>query len=187
MCPSPSARPEESREAAPHTRFRGGTGLVSTASDYLHFAMMMLGNGVLEGTRILSRKTLELMTANHLRPERMPYEIQGMYSPRGALRAGSTDDHESRPVADTGVGRCVRLVRRSQHPLLGGSAGAADRDPDGSVPAEWVPRDRERLSRGGLSGHRGLAVLARPQPTISLPAARLLGCMLTHRDTPTPF
>jgi CubicO group peptidase (beta-lactamase class C family) len=75
------ARPEESREASPHSVFRGGHGLVSTAADYLRFAQMMLGNGALYGTRILSRKTVELMTTNHLPPNLMPYELQGMYSP----------------------------------------------------------------------------------------------------------
>jgi CubicO group peptidase (beta-lactamase class C family) len=75
------ARPEESREAAPHSVFRGGNGLVSTAADYTRFAQMLLGNGELEGTRILSRKTVELMTTNHLPPNLMPYELQGMYSP----------------------------------------------------------------------------------------------------------
>jgi CubicO group peptidase (beta-lactamase class C family) len=44
----------------------GGGGLVSTAHDYLRFCRMLLGGGELEGARILSRKTLELMTSNHL-------------------------------------------------------------------------------------------------------------------------
>ena len=44
----------------------GGGGLVSTAADYLRFARMLAGGGELEGTRILSRKTLDLMTRNHL-------------------------------------------------------------------------------------------------------------------------
>ena len=38
-------------------------GMVSTASDYLRFAQMMLGGGDLDGARIVSRKTVELMTA----------------------------------------------------------------------------------------------------------------------------
>jgi CubicO group peptidase (beta-lactamase class C family) len=48
------------------TFFGGGGGLVSTAADYLRFCRMLLDGGTLEGTRILGRKTLELMTANHL-------------------------------------------------------------------------------------------------------------------------
>jgi CubicO group peptidase (beta-lactamase class C family) len=44
----------------------GGGGLVSTADDYLRFAQMMLNGGSLDGVRILSPKTVELMTTNHL-------------------------------------------------------------------------------------------------------------------------
>ena len=44
----------------------GGGGLVSTAHDYLRFARMLLGKGELDGVRMVSRKTLELMTRNHL-------------------------------------------------------------------------------------------------------------------------
>ena len=44
----------------------GGGGLVSTAADYLRFCRMLLGGGSLDGVRILGRKTLELMTRNHL-------------------------------------------------------------------------------------------------------------------------
>jgi CubicO group peptidase (beta-lactamase class C family) len=47
----------------------GGGGLVSTASDYIRFCQMMLNGGELEGTRLLGRKTVELMTANHLPKE----------------------------------------------------------------------------------------------------------------------
>lgn len=44
----------------------GGGGLVSTALDYHRFCAMCLNGGVLDGVRILSRKTLDLMTQNHL-------------------------------------------------------------------------------------------------------------------------
>ena len=44
----------------------GGGGLVSTASDYLRFSQMLLNKGELEGARVLGRKTVELMTSNHL-------------------------------------------------------------------------------------------------------------------------
>lgn len=44
----------------------GGAGGVSTASDYLRFAQMMLNGGQLDGKRILSRKTVELMSSDHL-------------------------------------------------------------------------------------------------------------------------
>ena len=44
----------------------GGGGLVSTALDYHRFCRMCLNGGSLDGARILSRKTVELMTLNHL-------------------------------------------------------------------------------------------------------------------------
>jgi CubicO group peptidase (beta-lactamase class C family) len=44
----------------------GGGGLVSTAGDYLRFCRMLLGKGTLDGQRIIGRKTLELMTRNHI-------------------------------------------------------------------------------------------------------------------------
>ena len=50
----------------PRTSFSGGAGLLSTATDYARFLQMMLNGGDLEGTRLLSRKTVELMTTNHL-------------------------------------------------------------------------------------------------------------------------
>jgi CubicO group peptidase (beta-lactamase class C family) len=50
----------------PHIYFSGGGGLVSTVSDYLRFHQMMLNGGELDGARILGRKTVELMTVNHI-------------------------------------------------------------------------------------------------------------------------
>ena len=44
----------------------GGGGLVSTAQDYARFLQMMLNGGSLGDVRILGRKTVELMTSNHL-------------------------------------------------------------------------------------------------------------------------
>ncbi|WP_156255481.1 serine hydrolase domain-containing protein [Sandarakinorhabdus oryzae] len=50
----------------PPSFISGGGGLVSTASDYLQFCRMLLNGGTLGGHRLISRKTLALMTANHL-------------------------------------------------------------------------------------------------------------------------
>jgi CubicO group peptidase (beta-lactamase class C family) len=44
----------------------GGAGLFSTAGDYARFMQMLLNGGQLDGVRVLSRKTVELMMANHL-------------------------------------------------------------------------------------------------------------------------
>jgi CubicO group peptidase (beta-lactamase class C family) len=45
--------------------FKGGSGLVGTASDYLKFAQMMVNGGTYEGKRYLSKKTVEFMLSNH--------------------------------------------------------------------------------------------------------------------------
>lgn len=59
-------RGAESMWAVPFKLVSGGGGLVSTALDYHRFCTMLLNGGELEGARILGRKTIELMTANHL-------------------------------------------------------------------------------------------------------------------------
>ncbi len=46
----------------------GGGCAQSTALDYMRFALMLLNKGTLDGTRVLSRKTVEYMTANQLAP-----------------------------------------------------------------------------------------------------------------------
>jgi len=49
----------------PRTYFSGGGGLCSTAEDYYRFCQMMLNGGELNGVRLLSRKSVELMSENH--------------------------------------------------------------------------------------------------------------------------
>jgi CubicO group peptidase (beta-lactamase class C family) len=46
----------------------GGGGLVSTASDYLAFALALLAGGTRHGQRVLSRPSVTLMTSDHLTP-----------------------------------------------------------------------------------------------------------------------
>jgi len=53
----------------PHKFDCGGGCAVSTAADYLRFAQMLLNGGELDGIRVLSRKSVEYMTADHLGPE----------------------------------------------------------------------------------------------------------------------
>ena len=50
----------------PKTYLSGGVGMVSTPYDYFRFAQMLLNKGELDGTRVLSRKTVELMTSNQI-------------------------------------------------------------------------------------------------------------------------
>src|SRR4051794_1566073 len=69
--------PRESRYGAPRRLCSGGGGLVSTAADYMRFCEFMLNKGELDGVRLLGRKTVELMTMNHL-----PGDMAGMGQPR---------------------------------------------------------------------------------------------------------
>lgn len=48
------------------TYFSGGAGLMSTPEDYLQFAQMLANGGELNGKRLLSPRTVELMAANHV-------------------------------------------------------------------------------------------------------------------------
>jgi CubicO group peptidase (beta-lactamase class C family) len=58
----------------------GGGGLVSTTMDYARFCQMLLNGGELDGTRIVGRKTLDLMASDHLDPS---VKIQGTLTQPG--------------------------------------------------------------------------------------------------------
>ncbi len=65
-----SREPQTLRDGTKSHKFDCGGGCaVSTAADYLRFAQMLLNGGELDGARILSRKTVQYMTADHLGPE----------------------------------------------------------------------------------------------------------------------
>lgn len=54
------------RYAAPPAFPSAGGGLASTVDDYLRFARMLLGQGELDGVRLLSRESVELMTTDQM-------------------------------------------------------------------------------------------------------------------------
>jgi CubicO group peptidase (beta-lactamase class C family) len=66
---------EENPRWRPSSIPMGGIGLVSTASDYMRFAQMLLNGGELDGVRLLGRKTVQYMTRNHLPQELLPMQI----------------------------------------------------------------------------------------------------------------
>ncbi len=74
---------------APDVFARGGHGLFSTIGDYFRFAQMLANGGRAEGTRILSRKTLALMHANHVPATLLPLEIGGLPLPGYGFGLGS--------------------------------------------------------------------------------------------------
>ncbi len=55
----------------------GGGGLQSTAADYLRFCQTVLNNGELDGTRLLGKKTTELIKMSHVPPEWLAPERTG--------------------------------------------------------------------------------------------------------------
>ncbi|MXY55289.1 MAG: beta-lactamase family protein [Gammaproteobacteria bacterium] len=65
--------------------FSGGGGLVSSTMDYLRFSEMVRRGGELDGVRILSPKTVEFMTANHL-----PSTVSGAGSGENPLSGAET-------------------------------------------------------------------------------------------------
>lgn len=92
-------------------RFSGGGGLVSTADDYLRFAQMLLNGGELDGVRILSPKTVELMLADNL-------SVMRLAAPPGQIILGP------RPGYGFGLGFAIRTdVGGANTP---GSIGIAD-------------------------------------------------------------
>jgi CubicO group peptidase (beta-lactamase class C family) len=62
---------------APPAFCGGGGGLISTADDYLKFARMMLNKGELNGTRLVTPATIELMCTNRLTPEQRAIPFLG--------------------------------------------------------------------------------------------------------------
>ena len=144
----------------------GGGGMVSPADDYASFAQMLLNGGELDNVRLLSPKTVALMTADAL-PLR--------YQLRRALRAHDA----ARSPADAGRGQRLRPgVRRPQgcrrqpdarirrrflvdrhpwHLFLGRPKGEAGRDADGPefVRCERVSGERPTAPRNALFGLSG--------------------------------
>jgi CubicO group peptidase (beta-lactamase class C family) len=76
---------KKSTYARPPALEAGGGGLVSTAHDYLRFCRMMLHGGTLDGVQILSPKTVQLFSLNHLPENR---ELADMAPPGLFSEAG---------------------------------------------------------------------------------------------------
>ncbi len=89
----------------------GGGGLVSTTGDYLRFCQLLLGGGELDGVRILGRKTVELMAANHLPGGQ---DLQAFALPGGYGEVG---------FAGMGFGLTVAVAKEPAATQVIGSAG----------------------------------------------------------------
>lgn len=99
----------------------GGGGLYSTAADYARFAQMLLNGGQLDGARVLSRKTVELMTQDHLQHLADPH-------PFGARAHG--------------FGLGVRVLTRLGESHVAGSVGSFGWDGAATTLVHIDPRER---------------------------------------------
>jgi CubicO group peptidase (beta-lactamase class C family) len=89
----------------------GGGGLVSTITDYLRFCQMLVAGGELDGVRILGRKTVELMAANHLPGDQ---DLRAVALPGGYGEVG---------FAGMGFGLTVAVAKAPTATQVIGSAG----------------------------------------------------------------
>lgn len=101
----------------------GGAGLVSTVDDFLAFAGMLRAGGVWHGRRVLSRPSVEAMTANQLTPGQL---ADSAPSPDGSV--------------GWGLGLGVR-VRRTGPALSVGTYGW-----DGGLGTQWATDPAEELT-----------------------------------------
>ena len=100
--------PERSTYREQPNFLSGGGGLVSTTEDYLRFCRMLLHGGELDGKRVLGRKTIELMSMNHLPGggELREFALPGGYGETGfdGVGFGLTMAVGLGPVATQSVG-----------------------------------------------------------------------------------
>ena len=106
--------PRKSRYLAPAQVNSGGGGLVSTAADYLRFCNSCSTRASSTASRLLGRKTVELMTMNHLKGDMADMGMPRFVDPllRHRLRAGLLGHHRSGQGAHPGLARRVCLGRR---------------------------------------------------------------------------
>jgi len=79
--------PDSSEYLPPVATHSGGSGLVSTTTDYLQFAHCILNKGELNGVRLLGPRTVALMTCNHLPAALLPISFEG-FEPRLGMGFG---------------------------------------------------------------------------------------------------
>jgi CubicO group peptidase (beta-lactamase class C family) len=139
----------------PHKFDCGGGCVVSTAADYLRFAQMLLNGGELDGTRILSRKTVQFMTADHLGPD---VDVSKLNAYPNLDGYGFGLSVAVRRIAGRGgmtsSRRRVSLGGLHRHLLLGGSGRGSRRRVHGArtgrdtlLPPAVAPRAGESGSR----------------------------------------
>ena len=147
----------------------GGAGLFSTVFDYARFMQMLLGGGQLEGTRVLSRKTVELMMANHLsHMERKTIEFDDYdgFGLGGAVRIDLARGNLAGSLGEFGWSGAATTLSAPRSTREAGDAGVRSAlPPQRARPVLAVLDARVRGDRG-LGPMRALllvAALAAPQ------------------------
>jgi CubicO group peptidase (beta-lactamase class C family) len=80
-----------SRVSAKPTLFLGGHGLFGTIGDYERFCMMIVNRGELDGVRVLTPATVDLIFENHLKHSTMKYGLGGIVNGAGSYGWGGAD------------------------------------------------------------------------------------------------
>jgi CubicO group peptidase (beta-lactamase class C family) len=117
--------------------FSGASALMTTAEDYLQFAQMLLNGGQLNGKRIISPRTVELMTSNHTGDM-----VNGQFG---------------RPARGMGFGLSMQVVQDPVAADLRVSKGAFSW-PGGSGVAFWVEPQEQIVSIYMIQGGSGGAL-----------------------------
>ena len=152
----------------------GGGGMVSTAADYARFLQMFANGGQLDGVRLISRKSIDLMTADALAARhqdgRRHAGLRGARAqrPHGpGLRPGLRRAHRPGPQSAARLARRLLLGRRLRHLFLARPAGAHVRRVHdavaGGAPALSLPDARPGLPGADreLSRERSLGLAPR--------------------------
>ena len=126
-----------------------GGGLWSTADDYLRFIEMLMGDGTLDGVRVLSQESARLMRTDRLTDEQKQHSFLGapFWIGRGfGLNLSVvTDPAKSAPLFGPGGARDVQLARRIRDVVAGRSGGR----PHPAVPDPEHAHPVGRCRRGG--------------------------------------
>ncbi|MCU1701699.1 MAG: hypothetical protein JWR34_7762 [Mycobacterium sp.] len=149
----------------PPTFCAGGAGLWSTADDYLAFIRMLLGNGTVDGVRVLSEESVRMMRTDRLTDEQKKFPFLGMPFWRGpGLRAELVGGHRSGTVTPAvrawRIGH-VQLARRLRDVVAGRPVGGPDHAVPHPEPSGPEPRRCRRC--GGWQYGAGQAA-GRPAP-----------------------
>jgi hypothetical protein len=133
--------PEKSHFLSDPSVKSGGGGLVSTADDYMRFCRMLLNGGELDGARMLSPKTIKLMTMNHLPGGQELVQASQVAVQRGGvrrpgLRPRLRHDHRPGPDQEPGLAGRVLLGRHGLDGVLdrsGRGLGGGVHDPADAI------------------------------------------------------